>query len=104
MNSEHGPAKGSNHESCADLLRTYNNHIYRKSVNFKGPLLWATSHFNNDISPTNMIPYDVDRINIKRVLREKQGSSDPEEWTAFNFVINSCTGLRVNAPRFVVTN
>ena len=51
-----------------------------------------------------MIPYDGYKINIKRLLREKQGSGDPEKWTAFNFGLNSCTGLRVNAPRFVVTN
>ena len=65
---------------------------------FKGPLLWATFQVDEDIPPTNIISYDCYKINIKRVLREKQGSGDPGEWTAYNCVLNSCTGIRVNAP------
>ena len=99
MISEHGPVAGSTHESCADWLDNFNNHIYRKSVFFKGPLLWACSKINNEIPPTNLLSVDSYKINAKRILGEKQIVGNPDEWSNENFALYSCAGLRINMSR-----
>ena len=49
--SEDSPTTESTYESCEDWLKKYNNHIYNKSVFFKGPMLAATSIINEVFSP-----------------------------------------------------
>ena len=95
---------GSTHETCAEWLDNFNNHIYRKSVFFKGPLLLASSKINDDIPPTNLLTIDSYKINVKRILAEKQILGNADSWLTENSILYSCTGLRINIPRGTTVN
>lgn len=70
--SEDSPGPGSNYETCGNWLKTYGNHIYAKSVFFKGLLILANSMIN-DVQ-------NAYKINVKQALLVRQGDGDVNEW------------------------
>ena len=92
--SEDSPVPGSTHETCENWLKVYNNHIYNKSVFFKGPLIIANSMMNENLSPASFISLKAYRKNVKQALLIKQSSGDADEWRTDNFVLYNTTGLR----------
>ena len=53
--SDDGPTLQSTYETCENWLMVYNNNIYNKSVFFKGPLIFAKSTINENLSPASYV-------------------------------------------------
>ena len=92
--SEDSPVSGSTQETCEEWLKTYNTHIYRKSVFFKGPMLNATSSITTTFIPDSFFTAKALRANLKRSILDLQSSGDINEWQNENFILSHITGLR----------
>ena len=92
--SEDSPTTESTYESCEDWLKKYNNHIYNKSVFFKGPMLAATSIINEVFSPESFVTLKAYKENLKKTIRLIQEDGDAVEWQNENFVLYNLDGLR----------
>ena len=87
------PTAGSTYETCASWLETYNNNIYRNSIFFKGPLLFA--EFSTTCEKCNLCYCTPSLKNrIKSSLHSTQSEGDPSEWQPTNFTIYNIKGLR----------
>ena len=62
------PTSESTHESCADWLKQYNNHIYNNSVFFKGPLMYATTILDEKFSVASIGAFKLYKKNLKKTL------------------------------------
>ena len=92
--SDDCPKSGSTHETCEVWLKNYNNHVYNKSVFFKGPLMFVTSMINESLSPESYVTLKKYKKNIKETLLVKQTSGSIDEWQNDNFVLYNINGLR----------
>ena len=88
------PVAGSNHESCANWLKIYNNPFYNKSVFFKGPLLLSGTSINENLPLASFIAIKLYKKNIKEALLSSQSSGDTDDWQNYNFVLYNFSGLR----------
>ena len=89
------PVPGSTYETCTNWLRTHNNHIYHKSLFFKGPLLITTNKsVEESISPSSFLSAKLYRKNIKDALLLNQNNGHPTEWETLNFPTLNIHGLR----------
>ena len=95
---ENIPTPGSTHESCEDWLLDYNNHIYRASFFFKGPLLSIIPYIAALTTPTSLLQIKIYKNNVKTALLKAQAEGDVNEWEASNFILNNIPGLR-KSPR-----
>ncbi len=55
--SRNSPVSGSTHETCTEWLIKYDNHIYRNSVFYKGPLLVLSSNIEQNLSPASFFKH-----------------------------------------------
>ena len=96
---ENIPIPGSTHETCEDWLSEYNNHIYRSSILFKGPLLSIIPNITELTTPTSLLKIKIYKNNVKTALLKVQKEGDVNEWQACNFILNNTPGLR-KSPRY----
>ena len=87
------PAPGSNHDTNLEWLSMYNNHIYRNSLFFKGPLLSIIPEFADLITPPSLLNLDIYKKEVKKLLLTIQARGN-EEWCASNFPLYNIPGLR----------
>ena len=88
------PTITSNHESCEDWLKIYNDIPYRSSVFYKGPIL-ATNEFNQNILAENLaslFSVKIYKNAVKKSLLSRQLEGNDSEWPAF--LIFNLAGLR----------
>ena len=98
--SEGSPGPGSTYETCGDWLKTYGNHIYAKSIFFKGPLILANSMINENLSHASFVTLKAYKSNVKQAILVRQCDGDADEWQTNNFVLYNTSGLRKsNADR-----
>ena len=95
---ENIPIPGSTHETCEDWLSEYNNHIYRSSFLFKGPLLSIIPNIVELTTPVSLLKIKIYKNNVKVALLKVQAEGDLNEWQASNFILNNIPGLR-RSPR-----
>ena len=88
------PVHGSTHDSCANWLGSYDNHIFRNSIFYKGPLLLISSELDYDLSPASYLNIKTYKNNVKYAILRKQGEGDATEWQNSNFPLLSIHGLR----------
>ena len=81
-------------DSCEHWLKTHDNHIFRKSVFYKGPLLIISSKLEDNLSPASYITIKAYKNNIKSAILTRQGDGDEVKWQTLNFPLNSIQGLR----------
>ena len=81
---------------CTNWLRTYNYHIYHKSLFFKCLLLITTNKsVKESISPSSsFLSAKLYRKNIKDALLLNQNNGHPTEWETLNFSTLNIHGLR----------
>ena len=96
--TENSPIPGSTHETCEDWLSEYNNHIYRTSFFFKGPLISIIPNIVELTTPVSLLKIKVYKNNVKAALLKMQTAGDVNEWEANKFILNSIPGLR-RSPR-----
>ena len=77
--SEDSPGPGSTYETCGDWLKTYGNHIYAKSIFFKGPLILANSMINENLSHASFVTLKAYKSNVKQVILVRQCDGDADE-------------------------
>ena len=92
--SKESPEPGSNYESCTDWLKAYGNHIYAKSLFFKGPLIMANSMMHESLPSASFVTLKAYKTNLKQALLVRQGDGDVNEWHTDNFVLYITSGLR----------
>ena len=92
--STDSPIQGSNHELCESWLRIYNNHLYRNTLFFKGPLLVATSKINENLPLASFITIKAYKTNVKQALLTIQSSGETCDWKNYNFPLYNIEGLR----------
>jgi exonuclease III len=89
-----------NHETCKDWLEACNNNYSRKSVFFKGPLLYVDENIANLNSTSTMFSINAYKTRVKRHILEQQCSGDDNDWLAENFLLYQISGLRKsNRPK-----
>ena len=88
------PVYDSTMDSCEHWLKTHDNHIFRKSVFYKGPLLIISSKLEDNLSPASYITIKAYKNNIKSAILTRQGDGDEVKWQTLNFPLNSIQGLR----------
>ena len=87
------PTVGSTYETCADWLESFNNNIYRNSIFFKGPLLFAEFAATNEYCNLSFCTPSL-KNRIKNKLRDIQSDGDPSEWQSSNQLLYNIKGLR----------
>ena len=87
------PVPGSSHDTNLDWLSKYNNHVYRNSIFFKGPLLSIIPEFSDLITPPNLLNFDIYKKDVKKLMLTTQARGN-EEWCASNFPLYDIPGLR----------
>ena len=92
--SENRPTSDSTHESCEVWLNNYNNHIYNKSLFFKGPLMFVTTTLNENLPPESFINFKAYKKNIRKALLAQQKIGSADEWQNENFLLYNIVGLR----------
>ena len=98
--SHDSPVPGSNHETCENWLNVYNNFLYRSSIFFKGPLLFADSELNDNLPPVSSLNIKTYRAKLKLELLNLQSSGEPCEWQNSNFPLYNITGLRKSVATY----
>ena len=88
------PVHESTIDSCENWLKFYDNHLYRNSIFYKGPLLILSSKLENNLSPASYITIKAYKSNIKSAILTRQGDGDTIEWQAHNFPLYNIQGLR----------
>ena len=100
--SKDSPVQSSTHETCANWLKLYDNHLYRKSIFYKGPLLILSSHLDENLSLASYINIKAYKTNVKCKILTIQGGGSPTEWQASNFPLQNIEGLRKSATKYRV--
>ena len=91
--ASNAPVPGSNHDTNLEWLSKYNNHVYRNSLFFKGPLLSVIPEFADLITPPNLLNFDCYKKDVKKLLLSTQAIGN-DEWCANNFRLYNIPGLR----------
>ena len=105
--AENGPTPESTYESCEVWLKNYNNHIYNKSVFFKGPMLYATCTINEFLTNESFSSLKTYKENLKNTILLKQEDGNDVEWQNENFILYNYEGLRksnVQRERVIYTS
>ena len=91
--AENAPATGSSHDTNLEWLSNYNNHVYRNSLFFKGPLLSIIPEFSELQTNPSLFNLDIYKNDVKKFLLKIQGRGD-HEWCTNNFPLYNIPGLR----------
>ena len=87
MISPSSPVLNEDHETNMDWYNSHNDIFYRKSVFFKGPLLYQQSNIQDLI----VLPQTL-KSHLKRTQLALQSEGEDEIWP--NFMLYSVEGLR----------
>ena len=87
------PLPAATHDTNQEWLSNYNNHVYRNSLFFKGPLLSITSEFSENVTLASLFNLDIYKKDVKKLLLTIQARGN-EEWCAINFPLCNISGLR----------
>ncbi len=97
--SKDSPLPDSTHETCDNWLKFYDNHYYRKSLFFKGPLLVLSPSLDENLSPVSYINMKSYKINVKGSILKIQGSGTATEWQVNNFPLYAIQGRRKSSTK-----
>ena len=92
--SKESPVTGSTHVSCENWLNFHDNHYYRKSLFFKGPLLLLSSVIEESLPPASFITIKCYKTNVKEALLSTQSGDDLINWDNKNFPLYNISGIR----------
>ena len=79
------PVPGSTHHSCEQWLKNYDNYYYRKSIFFKGPLLFSDSRESISLPLASYLNIKSYKKNVKQTLINIQSSGEQCEWQNNNW-------------------
>ena len=88
------PTLNSNHETSSEWLNIYGTNTYRKSVFFKGPLIYINSETIQCLTAGSTLSINSYKNNVKRGLLKLQSEGDKVEWQPDNFLLYNIRGLR----------
>ena len=88
------PVPGSTHHSCEQWLKDYDNIHYRKSIFFKGPLLFSDPHEKISLPVASYISIKLYKKNLRQTLINIQSSGEQCDWLNNNFLLYNIDGLR----------
>ena len=91
---KYSPATETVSETNLEWMQNHNNHIFRPSVFFKGPLLSIIPQILEQLTPPCFLNYKIYKTNIKRKLLEIQSNGKEDDWLANNFLLYNIPGLR----------
>ena len=86
------PMPDSTFDTCSNWLKRFDNHLYRNSVFYKGPLLVLSPMPNT--SPAGLLNLNKYKNDMKYSILMIQGGGDAAEWENDNFPIFNIQGLR----------
>ena len=84
-------------EECSDWLDNYGSLVYRKSLFYKGPLLYIDHKFDETRSPSACLSMNIFKKNVKKTLLKQQSYGEKDQWQADNFTLFNIAGLRKSA-------
>ena len=91
--AENSPSPGSTFETCQDWLNYTNNHIFLKSVFFKGPMLSIIPEISQKLVQRSLYSLNFYKSSIKQHILNVH-SLGTEEWQSDNFLLYNINGLR----------
>ena len=92
--NKNSPVSGDVTEINLAWFQNCNNHIFRPSFFFKGPLLSIIPQILEQLTPPCFLNYKIYKTNIKRKLQEIQSNGKEDDWLANNFLLHNIPGLR----------
>ena len=75
-------------------MSKYENHIYLKSIFYKGPLIAATPQLAELVTPASLLNMNVFKNNVKKSMLKIQSEGDDDTWIPDNFPLFNISGLR----------
>ena len=98
--SRDSPENESSHESCEEWLKKYDNHIYRNSVFYKGPLLLLSCTIENNLSPASFLTLRAYKNNVKDAILKTQSMGNQYQWENENLILYNIKGLRKSKTEY----
>ena len=95
--SANAPCLGSNHGTCHDWLQIFGTSIYRKSIFFKGPLIYVDAEASKIDESAIFVSFNSYKNLTKKMLLELQKKGDENLWDSNNFLLYNINGLRRSA-------
>ena len=92
--SVNSPVQDSTYETCQEWLSTYNNHIYIRSIIYKGPLLTTIPEIDDLVTPLSLFSLKAYKRSTKAHLLKIQSMGTLDEWENNNFLLYNIPGLR----------
>ncbi|HIF15425.1 MAG TPA: hypothetical protein EYQ86_08985 [Bacteroidetes bacterium] len=82
------------HETCNSWLDYYNTHYFRKSVFFKGPLMYIDQSVDCTITPISVQSVKAFKSECKRAILNLQKEGCDNDWSENSFLLFNISGLR----------
>ena len=95
--AEDSPLPGANHLTCKRWISKYENHIYLKSIFYKGPLIAAIPRLAELVTPASLLNVKIFKNNAKKCMLSIQSIGDADIWKPDKFSLFSIPGLRKSA-------
>jgi hypothetical protein len=95
--SANAPCLGSDHGTCQEWLEIFGTSIYRKSIFFKGPLIYVDPEASIIDVSTIFFSFNSYKNLTKKMLLELQKKGDDNQWDSNNFLLYNINGLRRSA-------
>ncbi len=94
--SESAPSREfrATQETCDTWYDEFNTPNYRKSVFFKGPLMFIDSLVDNTITPKSVQSVKAYKAECKRVMLNLQKEGSDNDWSQNIFLLYTVSGLR----------
>ena len=86
--------------TCEEWLKKCDNHIYRNSVFYKGPLLLLSNTIELNLSPASFLTLRAYKNNVKYAILKTQSIGDKEQWGNENFILYNIKGLRKSKTEY----
>ena len=84
----------SDHETSQTWLENFGTHIFRKSIFFKGPLIFIHPSSEKLLTPTACLFLNVYKNEAKRSILKSQALGDENDWKTSEFLLYDIQGLR----------
>ena len=95
--SANAPCLDSDHVTCQEWLDIFGTSIYRKSIFFKGPLIYVDPEASKIDVTTTFFSFNSYKTSAKKLLLELQKKGDANQWDSNNFLLYNINGLRRSA-------
>ena len=73
---------------------SYSNHLYRKSLFFKAPLLFLSCNVEEFLAPVSFLTFKSYKTNVKGALLRIQNEGDSLNWQTNNIPLYNISVLR----------